>query len=313
MSLVGDPLERQSSGPQSLSRKLILITMTVLGAGYVLTNVSMVIMFQYYFSRLSISSVQNVLEMSGILLYMLASVVFIVMGVLLIVGAIKYYRGFISRGTVALAALLGTFYVNCLGIGSVLLAPQIDFGGILLTLSPVFFMAAIAAHSMQSYRFEFAGSILGLVGAVFFMFAVYPAFGCQIFKLAFVEWNVPFPGPFMSLAIVEGPALVLGSSAVFVHSVLSSHEKRRGVYVFYSIATLAYGIGLFVGPLILSLSFLDLLWKAPWVGPLHNVPSWVLGTVTFWSASLMVLVLGGILLIFSSFVGFFLALRTVEE
>lgn len=286
--------------------------MTILGAGYVLTNVSMVIMFQYYFSQLSISSVQNVLEMSGILLYMLASVVFIVLGVLLIVGGIKYYRGYISRGTVALAALLGTFYLNCLGIGSVLLAPQIDFGGILLTLSPVFFMAAIAAHSVQSYRFELAGSILGLVGAFFFMFAVHPAFTYQIFKLAFVEWNVPFPSPFMSLAIVEGPALVLGSSAVFVHSVLS-HGKGRGAYVFYPMATLAYGIGLFVGPLILSLSFLDLLWKAPWLGPLHNAPSWVSGTATFWSASLLVLTLGGALLVFSSFIGFYLAASVVKE
>lgn len=298
---------------QSFSRKMILITMTILGAGFVLTNIAMVIMFQYYFWQLSISSVQNVLEMSGILLYILASLVFIVLGVLLIVGAIKYYRGYISRGTVALAALLGTFYLNCLGIGSVLLAPQIDLGGILLTLSPVFFMAAIAAHSVQSYRFEFVGSVLGLVGAIFFMFAVYPAFGSQIFKLAFVEWNVPFPSPFMSLAIVEGPALVLGSSAVFVHSVLSSREEGRGAYVFYSMATLAYGIGLFVGPLILSLSFLDLLWKAPWLGPLHNSPSWVLGTVTFWSASLLMLTLGGALLIFASFIGFYLAAGTLKE
>lgn len=287
--------------------------MTVVGVGYVLTNASMIVMFEYYFSQLSISSVQNVLEMSGILLYMLASVVFIVLGVLLIVGAIKYYRGYISRGTVALAALLGTFYLNCLGIGSVLLAPQIEFGGILLTLSPVFFMAAIAAHSLQSYRFEFVGSILGLVGAILFMFAVYPALGYQIFELAFAEWNVPFPSPFMSLAIVEGAALVLGSSAVFVHSVLSSHGKGRGAYVFYPMATLAYGIGLFVGPLILSLSFLDLLWKAPWVGPLHNAPSWVSGTATFWSASLLMLTLGGALLIFSSFIGFYLAASTVKE
>ena len=120
--------------------------MTVLGAGYALNSVSMVIMFEYRFSQLSISSAQNVLEMSGILLFILASVVFISLGVLLIVGAIKYYRGSFSSGIVVLGVLLESFYLLCLGIGSVLLTSEIDLGVVLLIISPMLFMAAIAAY-----------------------------------------------------------------------------------------------------------------------------------------------------------------------
>lgn len=305
---------RKTQGLQSLFRKLLLSTLTVLGAGYVLNNVSMIIMFEYRLSQLSISSVQNVLEMSGILLFILASVVFIALGVLLVVGANKYYRGSFSGRVVGLGVMLGTFYLLCLGIGSLLLTSMIDLGAVLLTISPMLFMTAIATQMLGSYHSEFIGSILGLLGGILFTFAIFPTFGLQIFKLVFVEWDVPFPGPFMSFAVVEGPALVLGFSGVFVHSMLVRHKKALVPYIFYPVATLVYGVGLFVGPLILSLSFLNMLWKAPYPGEtLYNIPSWVFGTVTFWSASLVMLVLGGLLLILSSFVGFFLALSTVKK
>lgn len=219
---------RKTEGLQSFLRKLLLGTLTVLGAGYALNSVSMVIMFEYRFSQLSISSAQNVLEMSGILLFILASVVFISLGVLLIVGAIKYYRGSFSSGIVVLGVLLGSFYLLCLGIGSVLLTSEIDLGVVLLIISPMLFMAAIAAYTLGSYRTEFIGSILGLLGGILFTFAIFPTFGLQIFKLVFIEWDVPFPGPFMSLAVVEGPALVLGSSAVFAHSMLARYREGKG-------------------------------------------------------------------------------------
>ncbi len=169
-------------------------------------------------------------------------------------------------------------------------------------------MTAIAAYTLGSYRPELVGSIIGVLGGILFMVAIFPTFGVEIFKSAFLEWDIPFISPFMSLALVEGPSLVLGSFAVFVHSISARHGKEHGKYIFYPVATLVYGVGLFIGPLILSLSFLNLLWKAPYPGEtLYNIPSWVFGTVTFWSASLVMLVLAGVLLILSSFVGFFLA------
>jgi len=304
----------EAKGLHSILRKLVLSTLTVLGGGYVLNSVPMIVMFQYRFSQLSISSVQNVFEITGILLFMLASVVFSTLGVLLIVGGIKYYQNSLSRGVLALCALLGSFYLLCLGIGSVLLTSETNLGAIFLTISPMLFMTAIAAYLLGSYRSEVISSILGFLGGTLFTFAIFPTFGLQIFQLALIDWDVPFLGPFMSFTFIEGLALVLGSSAAFGYSMLARHRKGLVKYVFYMIATLVYGVGLFVGSLILSLSFLNLLWKAPYPGQvLSNAPSWIIGTVTFWSTSLVILVLGGILLILSSFAGFVLAFRVVKE
>jgi hypothetical protein len=307
-------VRREAKGSQSILRKLVLGTLIVLGGGYALNSVPMIIMFEYRFSQLSISSLENILEITGILLFMLASVVFSTLGVLLIVGAIKYYRGRLSRGIISLGALLGSFYLLCLGIGSVLLTSEINLGAIFLTISSMLFMIAVAAYLLGSYRFRVTSSILGFLGGILFTFAIFPTLGLQIFQLALADWGVPFLGPFMSFTVIEGPALVIGSAAALGHSMLTRHRKGPAKYVFYSIATLVYGVGLFVGPLILSLSFLDLLWKAPWAGEvLNNEPRWVLGTVTFWSASLVMLVLGGILLILTSFAGFVLAFSTAKE
>jgi hypothetical protein len=313
---LGINLRRQKvGGLQSILNKLLLIILTILGSGYVLTNISMAIMLEYRFLQLSISSVQNVLQMSSILMFMLASIVFGVFGVLLIIGEIKYYRGSLSKGIFALGALLLSFYLLCLGIGNVLLTQILDLATFLFLTSPIVFMAAIAALMSGSRRSRIIGSILGLIGAALLAFTIFPTygFGFQIFKLTFPEWNVPFPSPFMSLAVAEGPALILASIGVLVHSTFTKKNKRPATYMFFLVAALVYGVGLFVGSLILSLSFLDQIWKAPWVGPLYNAPSWVVSTVIFWSASLIMLVFGGILLILASYAGFYLALSAGKK
>jgi hypothetical protein len=304
---------RKAEGLQSFLRKLLLSALFVLGAGYALNSVPMILMFQYRLSQLSISSLQNVFDMTGILLIIFASVIFIALGVLVVVGAIKYYLGDFSRGIVVLGVFLGSLYLLCLGMGSVLLTSGTDVGAVLLTISPMFFMTAIACHVLGTYRSKLVGSLLGLLGGIIFAFAVSPAFRVQIFKLVFTEWDVSVPGPFMSLAVVEGPALAFGSLAVFFHFMLEENGETPVKFLFYPIATLAYGFGLVIGPLVLSLSFLNLLWKAPWIGPIHNAPGLVFSTITFWSASLVMLIIGGILLILTSFAGFYLALSTIKE
>jgi len=303
----------RTEGSPSFLRKLLVSALFVLGAGYALNSVPMILMFHYRFSQLSISSFQNVLDMIGILLIMFASVIFIALGVLVVVGAIKYYLGDFSRGIVVVGVFLGSLYLLCLGVGSVLLISETDWGAVLLTISPMFFMTAIACHVLNTRRAKLVGSLLGLLGGTLFAFAVSPAFRVQIFKLVFTEWDVSVPGPFMSLTVVEGPALAFGSLAALFHSMLEENGENPVKYLLYPIATLAYGFGLVIGPLVLSLSFLNLLWKAPWLGPIHNAPGLVFSTITFWSASLVMLIIGGILLILTSFAGFYLALSTVKE
>lgn len=251
--------------------------------------------------------------MIGILSIMLASVIFIALGVLVVVGAIKYSLGDFSRGVVVVGVFLGSLYLLCLGVGSVLLISDTNWGAILLTTSPMFFLTAIACHVSSSPRAKLVGSLVGLLGGIIFAFAVSPVFRVEIFKLVFTEWDVSVPGPFMSMAVVEGPALAIGSLAALFYSTLDKNGENPVKYVLYPIATLTYGFGTVIGPLVLSLSFLNLLWKAPWLGPLHNAPDLITNTITFWSASLVILIIGGLMLILASLAGFYHALSTVEE
>jgi len=295
---------------QFFLHKLVFGTLTILGAGYILANLAMVAMLIYFLSLYSMTSVQVIVTMSGLLLFLFASILLIAVGILLIFAGIRSYKGSVSKGMVVLGVLLGSFYLLCLSVGSVLLSPELNVYVILLILSPIFLMLGTAAYVLRSFRSRLLGSILGVVGGVLLAIVV---FTTQIFKFAFIGWDVPFLGPFMSMAFVEGAAIILGAIGVFVHSVLAENRKGPVTYIFLPIATLIYGIGVFIGPLILSFSFLDLLWKAPWVGPLHDAPSWVLGTMTFWSASLVMLEIAGILLIVTSYVGFFFAFSAIEK
>ncbi|UCG59010.1 MAG: hypothetical protein JSU70_05775 [Phycisphaerales bacterium] len=298
---------------QPFFRKLLVSALLVLGAGYALNSVPAILMFHYRFSQLSLSSFQNVLDMIGILSIMFASVIFIALSVLVVVGAIKYSLGDFSRGVVVVGVFLGSLYLLCLGVGSVLLISDTNWGAILLTTSPMFFMTAIACHVSSSPRAKLVGSLVGLLGGIIFAFAVSPLLRVEIFKLVFTEWDVSVPGPFMSMAVVEGPALAIGSLAALFYSTLDKNGENPVKYVLYPIATLTYGFGIVIGPLVLSLSFLNLLWKAPWLGPLHNAPDLLSNTITFWSASLVILIIGGIMLILASLAGFYHALSTVKE
>ncbi|NIS79769.1 MAG: hypothetical protein GTO14_06080 [Anaerolineales bacterium] len=298
---------------QSLFRRLLVSALFVLGAGYALNSVPVILMFHYRFSQLSLSSFQNVLAVIGMLLIMFASVIFIALGVLVVVGAIKYSLGDFSRGIVVVGVFLGSLYLLCLGVGSVLLISESSWGAVLLTVSPMLFMTAIACHASSTRRAKLVGSVVGLLGGIIFTLALSPAFRVQIFKLVFTEWDVLVPGPFMSMAVVEGPALAVGSLAALFHSMLDENGENPVKYALYPIAALVYGFGMVIGPLVLSLSFLNLLWKAPWLGPLHNAPDLISSTITFWSASLVILIIGGILLILASLAGFYHALSTAKE
>jgi len=67
---------------------------------------------------------------------------------------------------------------------------------------------------------------------------------------------------------------------------------------------MVYGISLFVGAFLLSFSFLNIIWKGPWLPPLVGKPGWVFSAVIFWSASLIMLEIGGFVLILLSCLGF---------
>jgi len=281
--------------------KFVPLTTTVLGIGYILPNMAIVIILSYILSQTTLSSLRMITQISGTILFLMASIVMMIVGTTLIVGGIRYNkRKLAPKETIFHGVLYASFYLLCLGVGSALLLSEINLYVGLLIIGPIFIMMSAAIYMVPSLSSRLIGHVLGIVGG--FLLAIV-TFNFQAFEVA-MGWNLPFPGPFMSLTVMEGIAMILGSITVAIYSTFAGRSEKPVAYVLLSIAGLVYGIGVFIGSLVLSFSFLDIVWKAPWLGPLHELPSWVVGTTVFWSASLILLEIGGILLILSSCLGF---------
>jgi len=287
---------------ESALRKMVSVAVIFIGLGYVLPSLATIVILNYFVSQYPIESLGNVYMISGIILFIIAFILLMTVGVIIVIGGLQYFVGKVPREAMFLGILLSSFYLLCLGIGSSLIQGHLSLPLWMMIAGPVLAMASTAVYVAPSPRFKVAGSLIGIAGGVLLTIAIYNS---KILELVF-DWNVPFPGPFMSIAVLEGFALILGSVAALINSIARSREKPV-TYIFLSIVALVYGIGVFIGPLILSFSFLNLVWKAHWELALHGQPYWVVNTVIFWVASLAMLEIGGILLILCSCVGFIFA------
>jgi len=287
---------------ESILRKIVSVAALFIGLGYVLPNIATVIMLNYSLSQHRIESSENVYIISGIILFIIASILLMAIGVFIILGGLQCFFGNFPGKIMFLGILLSSFYLLCLGTGSALIVQEINLPILLLIASSILVMASAAVYMMPSFRLKFVACLLGILGGIFLATATSNS---QILDLAF-NWNVPFPGPFMSMAILEGLTIVLSSITALVYSVSGNGEKPV-IPVFLSMVALVYGIGILVGSLVLSFNFLNLVWKAPWELALYGQPDWVLSTVVFWVASLGILEIGGILLILSACMGFIFA------
>ena len=285
----------------SFLRKLVLAAACVLGAGYITSNMATLILLHYLLSQFIMSSVPTIIQMCGIILFMVSSILLMILGAFLILGGLQFYRRITPSGVMFLGVLLASFYLMCLGIGSEMILGLQSISVLLLIMSPVLIMAGAATYMAPSFSLKFVGSVLGIAGGTLLAIVT---FNLQVLRFVFVEWYVPFLGPFMSMTILEAIAVVLGSVSALVHLILKGQKGEPVSHALLSIVALIYGTGVFIGPLTLSFSLWDLVWKAPWLPPLHGVPNWVLKTTIFWSGSLIIPTIGGIILIVCSFSGF---------
>lgn len=293
--------KKRSVGEEPLLKKMVLVAFTILGIGFILVNVPITILLGYSIAQFEISSQQIVAEISGKILFILASIALMIVGLLFVMGAVQYYERTITKGVVFLGTLVAAFYLLCLGVGSILLIQETNIDALLMLSGSVLIVLSVALYIMPSSPIKIGGAIIGVLGGVVIARVIY---NVSILELVF-KWDIPFTGPFMSMAVLEGVVIVLGPIAALAHLFSSNHiEGKPLTHVFLSLIGLIYGIGLFVGSLFLSLSFWNWIWKSPWIGPFHEMPNWVLSTVVFWSASLILIAIGGILLVISSFVGF---------
>lgn len=307
--------EPKTTGAESIMRKLILGAVAIVGIGYILTNIGGALVLGYFLSTRSIITVE-ILPMSGTILFLIALIVLIIMGVFLVLGGLQYFRGGgPPQEVMFFGTLMAAFYLLCLGIGSALVLTHISLNIALLITAPVILMVGTAIYMIPSFRMRLIGSVLGIVAGILLAVVMLdPPTLKLVLGVMNNMWNdVPFSGPFMSMSFLEGITIVLGSLAAFVHSFFADRKEDLLTHVIIGIAGLIYGIGVFVGSLVLSFSFLDLLWKAPWLGPFHDVPGWIFGTGVFWSASLIILVIGGIALVICACLGFALAAQEFSQ
>ena len=279
--------------------KLILVTSTLLGSGFILANIALSILLAYQVTQFPISSATQVTSAFGTTLFLVASIVLIILGVFLILGGVYFYRWGAPEGIISLGILLGSLYVLFLGIGSALLVGNIE--SFLLTLSGILFMTGSAAYLSANFDFKLAGSLTTL-GAGVLLAAV--LFRSSVLSTVFSSWDVPFPGPFMCMSFLEGILMIFTPAAVFADLLIRKRRNEPTMQIFFPIITLVYGMGMFIGTIFLMLNLWNLLWKAPWLWPLYNVPQWVSGATVFFSVTLIILAIAGIFLGVSSFLAF---------
>jgi len=287
--------------PEPFFRKFVLGASTIIGIGYILPNIATLLVLIYLLSDFTVYSQEAVIEMTGIVLFIIASILLMALGISIITLGTRYYKKANPEEVIFTGVLLASFYLLCLGVGSALLAPEMNLHVMLFVISPILIMVSTAVFTVPSLPYRLLASILALTGGISLAIAI---FHFQPLELALTEWDVPFLGPFMSMALLEAIVVILGPVAALVHSVLPQQKTKPMSHIFLSIIGLVYGIGLFAGALLLSFSFLNLVWKAPWELALHELPRWVCSLVIFWSAGLVVLEIGGIILIISSCLGF---------
>ncbi len=309
------PPKLKTIGIESIMRKLILAAVVIVGIGYILTNIGGVTMLGYFLTTRSITTTEIFLISSAVL-FLIALIVLMITGVFLAIGGLQYSKGgSLPQGVIFVSTLLASFYLLCLGIGSALLLPQVSVNAWLLVVAPIIVMVGTAIYMIPTFHLRPIGSLLGIIGGILLAVVMLdpPTLGLILGSMNEMWNDVPFTGSFMAMSFLEGLAFVLGSLAAFVHSIFAERKEDLLTHVILAITGLVYGIGMFAGSLILSFSFLNLLWKAPWLGPFYNVPNWVFGMGVFWSASLIIQVIGGIVLIVCGCMGFTFAAQEFSQ
>lgn len=293
-----------------LFRKLALAAATMIGIGYILVNAPVAMLIADSVLRIPIASQANVMAIAGRVLFLIALAVSTFLGVLLIFGAVQFYERGAVKGVAFFGVVLGAFYLLCLGVGSSLLLPEPSPASLALVIAPMFAVAGAALYTSSNQRWKLVGSATGIAGGLVLAYSIS---NLRVLDLVFA-WNIPFTGPFLSLTLLESAVVILAPVAAMVHAVFTYNREERPIpYAFTLLVALAYGLGTFIGSIVLSMSFWNLIWQSPWVGPFHGLSDWIANMTVFWSASLVLMDIGGILLTAVACLGFVCMARELSK
>lgn len=293
-----------------LFRKMTLAAATMIGIGFILVNAPVAMLIGDSVLRIPIASQANVMAITGRVLFLMALTVSILLGVLLIFGAVQFYERGKVKGVAFLGVLLGAFYLLCLGVGSTLLLPEPNPAALALAIAPMFVVASAVLYISSSQRWRLFGSVAGIVGGIILAYSISKL---PVLELVF-PWSLPFTGPFLSLSLLESAVVILAPVSTMVHAAFSYNLEERPIpRAFNLLVALVYGLGAFIGSIVLSMSFWNLIWQSPWGGPFHGLSDLVMNTVVFWSASLVLIDIGGILLVTVAGLGFVCMARELSK
>jgi len=282
----------------------------MLGIGYVLVNAPVAILVGSSMFSIPISSQAGAAAIVGRILFVMALAISASIGVLFIYGAVQFYERGKVKGVIFLGVSLGAFYLLCLGVGSTLLLSEPSLAALTLTIAPLVVIVGTALYISSSPRYRLLGSSIGIVGGITLAYAI---LNLQALDLVF-KWGIPFTGPFLSLTLLEGAVVVIAPVATAVHTAFSySRDERLIPNVIVLLVALVYGLGTFIGSITLSMNFWNRIWQSPWSGPFHGLPEWFANMIVFWSASLVLMDIGGILLIAVACVGFVCVARELSK
>lgn len=293
--------EFRASRLELLFRKMALAAITMIGLGYILVNAPVAMLLGSSILRIPLASQTSVLTIVGRTLFLTALIVSTFLGVLLIFGGVQFYERGKIKGVAFLGVVLGAFYLLCLGVGATLLLPESNPAATALAAAPMFVVASAALYISSSQRWRLLGSVAGVVGGIILAYSIS---NIKTLDLVFA-WSLPFTGPFLSLTLLESAVVVLAPVAAMVHAVFSCNREERSVpHAFTLLVALVYGLGVLIGSVVLSMSLWNLIWQSPWTGPFHGLSDWTMSIVVFWSASLVLMDVGGIFLTAVAGLGF---------
>jgi len=302
--------ETRASRLELFTRKMSLAAITMLGIGYVLVNAPVAILVGSSMFSIPIASQADVAAIAGRILFLMVLAISASIGVLFIYGAVQFYERGKVKGVIFLGVSLGAFSLLCLGVGSTLLLSEPSSAALTLTIAPLIVIAGTALYTSSNPRCRVLGSSIGVVGGITLAYSI---LNLRALDLVF-RWDIPFTGPFLSLTLLESAVVVLAPIAATVHTIFSYGGEERPIpNVFALLVALVYGMGTFIGSITLSMNFWNRIWQSPWSGPFYGLPEWFANMIVFWSASLVLMDIGGILLIAVACLGFVCVARELSK
>lgn len=287
---------------EDVFRKLAVASSILIGLEFAASSLAALAVLAYYFLNTPISSVDNVVALTGTSVFMLAFIILIVVGALCVAGGIRYYaEENPPEKLVKLAMLSAALYILCLGVGS-LFSSDLTWPILFLILGAILIMLTAALHNPPSPLLKAAWTFTGVAGAILVGVSI---MYFQPLAVVFPWDSIIFTGPFLSYPLLEGLAIILLGLAAYTPQFFKGTGETRASKLLFGVVAIIFGVGIFVGTLMLSLSLLNSGWKAVWgVPPFNEMPEWALNAVMYWAVELATMMFTSVIVIATALVSF---------